>query len=99
MDLVELRDKALADCKPEEAFWLNNGNIVRNIYELIDALKFCSYEDFIYHVNMDNYKNDFAKWILETLGDVELAERLKFCMAKDRYIDILEQRVKELENA
>jgi len=43
-------------------------------------------------------KNDFAKWIWEVLGDEELAARLHKMYDKDRYVDIIEQRIKELES-
>jgi len=99
MQPKETGDLTLCDCNPEEAFWMNHGKIIRNIYELVDALKFCTYEQFIYHINMDHEKNDFAIWIREVLGDVELADSLKYCTNKDKYIDILEQRIKELENS
>ena len=53
---------------------------------------------FNYHVNDSLDKNDFAKWIWEVLDDEELAARLHKIYDKDKYIDIIEQRIKELES-
>ncbi len=99
MDLRVLREKVLSDCPPHMAFWTCNGAVCRNIYELINNIKGQSYDVFMYHVNVDNRKNDYAQWIKDVLCDIELWKRLQDIMDKDLYVDIIEQRVKELENA
>lgn len=94
-----MREKALSDCPPDRAFWTCHGSIVRNIYELVDFIRTHNDGAFMYHVNADNNKNDFAKWILEVLTDEELAARLQKVYDKDRYVDIIGQRIHELENS
>ena len=97
MDLKALKEKVLSDCPPGKAFWTCHGSVVRNIYELVDFIRTHNEWVFRYHVNSDNNKNDFAKWIFEVLADEELAARLFKVLDKDRYVDIIEQRIHELE--
>ncbi|MFH1209877.1 MAG: DUF5752 family protein [archaeon] len=98
-DLILLKEVVLADCKPEFAFWMCNGNIERNVYELLSAIKASDDWVFKYHVNFDNHKNDFAKWIRDALGDKILADRLENILDKNRYIKVIERRIKQLELA
>ena len=99
MDLKVIREKALSDCAPDKAFWTCNGTVLRNIYELVDCIRGLNDSGFRYHVNKDNNKNDFADWVQFVLEDDELALSLSHIMEKDRYIDIIEQRIKQLEEA
>ncbi|MGV8162255.1 MAG: DUF5752 family protein [Candidatus Nanoarchaeia archaeon] len=98
-DLKVLRTKTLADCPPDKAFWMNNGVVCRNIYELVTNVTSMNEYAFKYHVNKDNKKNDFASWIRHVLGDDILAERLYAIKEKDLYADVLKERIKELESA
>ena len=102
MNLQELKvlsEKVLSDCKPSDAFWTCHGRIVRNIYELANTIESMDDSSFIYHVNDDHNKNDFAKWIKEVLDDSELARRLENVRYKKTYIEIIRDRIKELESA
>jgi len=98
-DLSLLRGTVLSDCKPDFSFWMCNGNIERNLYELLSAIKTSDDWIFKYHVNSDNNKNDFANWIRDVLGDKILADRLKNVLDKNRYVKIIERRIKQLELA
>ncbi|MEK6946849.1 MAG: hypothetical protein AABX32_04545 [Nanoarchaeota archaeon] len=69
-------------------FWLSNGDVVRNIYELYDALRIMSDELFSSHVGEN--KNDFAKWIKEVFKNDYLSEKLSKAKTKKEMIDILE---------
>ncbi|MBU0979948.1 MAG: hypothetical protein KJ709_04035 [Nanoarchaeota archaeon] len=99
MDLKALKEKALSDCPPDKLFWTCHGSVVRNIFEMLDNIKNQNEDAFRYHVNDDNKKNDYGTWIRCVLTDEELADRLIGVMEKDRFADIIEQRIKELENA
>lgn len=98
-DLKVLREKVLHDSAPQEAFWTCHGTVIRNIYELLSTIKVLNDFAFKYHVNTDNKKNDFAKWVEEVLKDKELGKRLKNIYDKDLYVGIIEKRIKELERA
>ncbi len=66
--------KKLLDVPPEHAFWVNNGPIPRNVYELLGALKAMRQETYEFHTN--NGKNDFANWARDIIGDNLLAAKL-----------------------
>jgi hypothetical protein len=93
-----LREKVLSDCRPDKAFWTCNGTIARNIYELVNAVRALNADAFKYHVNDDNNKNDFAKWIDEVLEDRILAKQLDRIRDKDKYLGVIEKRIKLLES-
>jgi hypothetical protein len=98
-DLKSIKDKVLADCHSDKAFWATNGIVCRNLYELVSNISGMNDFTFNYHVNKDNKKNDFANWILHILGDEILAERLYAIRNKDLYADVIKERIKELESA
>ncbi len=86
----------LEDCRSEEAFWINYGRTVRNLNDLINAIKNMKPETFRYHVNEDNNKNDFADWIRSILDNEELAIELEGIVDQEEYIDILCKKELEL---
>ena len=59
--------KFLGDVPPEQSFWVNNGQIFRNLGELANALPVMDGDSFRHHVN--NEKNDFSRWINDIIGD------------------------------
>jgi len=97
--LLAVREKVLADCPPEKAFWNTNGVVCRNIFELVNNISAMDDRAFRYHVNNDHTKNDFANWIRDVLEDNVLANQLQGILDKDRYIDIINQRIKDLQTA
>jgi len=90
-------EKVLSDCPPDRVFWTCNGTVIRNIYELANSIDAMNDFGFEYHVNDDNSKNDFAFWVLNSLGDGELAHRLKKIRDKGKYVQIIRERITELE--
>lgn len=58
----------------ELCFWVNNGPILKDLFELRDALQNMSPEIFSHHVNKD--KNDFSIWVGEVMQDAELAKKM-----------------------
>lgn len=93
-----LREKVLSDCRPDKAFWTCNGTIARNVYELVNAVRALNDDAFKYHVNDDNNKNDFAVWINDVLEDHILAKQLDRIRDKDKYLGVIEKRIKLLES-
>ena len=92
-----LREKALSDCRPDFSFWTCHGRVVRNVYEMADAIDGMNDDAFRYHVNDDNKKNDFANWLLNIIEDGELAHRLKKVRDRQTYVKIIRDRIRELE--
>lgn len=62
-------------CQPSQAFWVNNGPVLKSVDELLKALKEMSDEQYAYHTKRDG--NDFANWIQDCFGDVQCAKSLK----------------------
>ncbi|MBU0666130.1 MAG: DUF5752 family protein [Nanoarchaeota archaeon] len=87
----------LSDVPPEKSFWFCNGTVVRNIYELVNEIEFMKIWDFVYHVNQDNRKNDFAKWVRDVLGDHALALKLEKILDRKKYSEVIRKRIKEFE--
>lgn len=50
MDKAEA-ERYLADARDENCFWSNDGQIVRNLTELPQALKRMKKQTFSYHIN------------------------------------------------
>ena len=98
-DLKFLKERVLGNCGPDEAFWVCNGVILKSLYELLDHIKKEDNWTFKYHVNEDNNKNDFARWIRDSFEDTKLADNLEDVMDKKEYIQILQKRIKQLESA
>ncbi len=64
----------IIDAAPESYFWVNNGNILKNLHDLQDALVLMNEEQFDFHTKRDG--NDFAKWVEDVFGEKELAKRI-----------------------
>ena len=69
------------DAAPEKVFFLVNGQQVKNVKELADVLERIEDHVFRHHVNED--KHDFAVWLRDVFGEIELAERLAKVKEKD----------------
>lgn len=68
------RSTARSESLPEESFWVNNGPVCCSIAELREAIKEMSDEQYAYHTRRDG--NDFARWLSESLGHHECAQKL-----------------------
>jgi len=66
----------------EKAFWVSDGIVVHNLYELAFALGDMKKSIFKKHVN--KHKNDFYEWINNTLQDEELAKKFVRVITKDK---------------
>ncbi|MBC8500711.1 MAG: hypothetical protein ISS25_00430 [Nanoarchaeota archaeon] len=75
--------------KPEEYFYLRNGNTLKSIKEFYDSLEIMSDDDFSFHVNDE--KNDFANWVRGVFKEKELAEKLFAVKTKDETKKVLKE--------
>ena len=62
-------------CKPENAFWVNNGPVVDSVDGLLEALKTMSDEQYEYHTKRNG--NDFARWLDECICNKDFASRIR----------------------
>lgn len=72
---VKKTKKLLINVEPEKSFWVCNGEIFKNLKELVDGLERMTEEVFNYHVTKE--KNDFVNWIKDVFKDEKLACDLK----------------------
>ncbi len=89
--------KFLCDASPDKCFWVNNGNVLKNLCELQDAIKGISEETYRHHVSRE--KNDFAKWVGEVDGDAKLAKELSKARNKESALDKVSRRIGTLKRA
>jgi len=87
----------LANCPPQESFWVNNGPIIKNMSELYREMKLLNDDTFRHHVNKD--RNDFSKWIKDCLGDASLATDIKKTKARRIAVNKIRSRLKYLKKA
>jgi len=73
-------------------FWVNNGPVLKDLYELRDALKNMSDDTFVHHVSGD--KNDFATWVEHVIQDAELAQKLLKCKTSASMFKAVEKHLK-----
>ena len=83
--------KALSDVNPEHNFWVSDGSILKNINDLLFALKKMKKNVFQAHVNKE--KNDFANWINDIIKDEKLAKELYKVKDKKKIISKVTQRI------
>jgi hypothetical protein len=63
-------------CPKADAFWINNGPVVRSLEELRNAFNKLSDEQYDHHTKRGD-GNDFARWIGDCLSDKDCAQRVK----------------------
>ncbi len=73
---------------PKKYFWLSNGALIRNIFELADTLRVM--DDGVFSSHVSGQKNDFAKWIGVSLNNENLAQKLSKASSKREMIEVLE---------
>ena len=89
--LVILENASMGDIYgigPENYFNLNNGGVIKDIKELLFALKEIDDKTFKSHVN--EKRNDFSFWIRDVFKNDYLADRLQLVGSKEGTIKILE---------
>ncbi len=70
----------LADVPDDKVFMSHDGLIFKNLKELGEGLSIMNDKTFRFHVH--TRKNDFAKWVQEVIGDLELGIDLKQTMTR-----------------
>jgi hypothetical protein len=73
---------------PRSYFYMHNGDILKNLDELLEALRNSSNDTFKFHVHEG--KNDFSDWIKNVLKNDDLAEEISKENDKKNIISILD---------
>jgi len=82
--------KYLANVPEEYVFWTHDGNNLRDMKDLKDALANMSDEIFYYHSN--EYKKDFSNWVRDIIGDETLAHDLEIAANREQASRIVSER-------
>lgn len=81
--------KVFPSAPAEQAFWIWNGPVVRDIRGLSHALHHVSDEQFDYHTKRGG--NDFAIWTRDVLGEKALARSLAAAKTKTKILEVLKK--------
>ena len=76
------------DIHPDHEFVLSNGNRLKNLQELADALRIMNYDVFESHVTTN--KNDFATWVKDVMGLQELADSMTTLKNREVMANLIE---------
>jgi hypothetical protein len=85
----------IADVPQDKVFCGHDGHVIKNLEELVAALREMSEETFRYHVTAD--RNDFSKWVQDVIGDHELSTELQNIGSKEQAAKIVADRVARLK--
>jgi hypothetical protein len=89
------KSKLLSRVRPETCFILLGGKNIQTVPEL--ALEIDAMPDDIFYHHVNDARNDFANWIRDVIGDIELAKAvLDTHNRKDTEIVLLRHIVKSL---
>ncbi|MBN2453986.1 hypothetical protein JXB11_00410 [Candidatus Woesearchaeota archaeon] len=92
---ITIKRQILGEAPNECTFVVCDGRIVKDLKELADALHDMSNDVFSHHVN--EFKNDFEKWVGEVMDESELAEELsKVSSQAEAEIAVLRNIVKKI---
>lgn len=67
--------RALVCANDNQCFWVNDGQVLKNLEELATALKAMHKDMFTYHAKGES--NDFADWVEHVLADDQCAAELR----------------------
>lgn len=75
-------EKMLGDVPEEKRFFCCDGQVFKNLQELVTALKGMKEETFRYHSN--ETKSDFSNWVRDVIGDEKLSKDLRKSTTQDQ---------------
>lgn len=75
-------------------FWCRDGQVFNDLDQLMSGFDLMSDDTFMFHANEG--KNDFSCWILDVIGDGDLAKDIKKAKNKTEAKKITQQRKQDL---
>ncbi len=84
----------LDDVPEEKVFWSHDGQSFKNMQELAQGLFSMNDTTFLFHIRES--RNDFAKWVGDVVGDLQLARDLDQIMTRMDASKIVFSRVNYL---
>ncbi len=94
-NVTKIQAKQFVNTVPEgQFFWVNDGNVLKEMRELRDALMMMSDQTFAYHTN--EIKKDFSNWVRDVIGDEILASDLENAANREQAAKIVTERYEKL---
>jgi hypothetical protein len=96
-ELIEVGIKLMSDVRDEHKFYSVDGKVLKNIHDLVALLDTIQDEHFSHHVT--ETRNDFALWIENCIGDLDLALKIKDAPDSSTIKNLIKERLEVVENA
>ena len=61
--------------RPENYFFLSDGRVLKDLFELAETLETMNNDVFCHHVN--DFRNDFSNWINDIFDESQLADEIR----------------------
>jgi hypothetical protein len=84
-------ERLLANVPEEYVFWCCDGQVLKNMKELGEALTSMADETFAYHSNEE--KKDFSNWVRDIIRDEKLARDLQKSLNRTQAAKRVAERV------
>jgi len=81
----------LADVPQEKRFWCSDERVLKNLPELLTALKEMSDETFRHHSS--EARSDFGNWVRDVIGDDKLSRDLQKSKSRAQAVKAVADRV------
>ncbi|MBN2566471.1 hypothetical protein JXB02_00100 [Candidatus Woesearchaeota archaeon] len=72
--LAKRKKRLSMNVEPDKFFIMADGRVIKNVKELALAMDDMAEDIFRHHVN--EARHDFANWVRDVIGELELAERM-----------------------
>lgn len=82
---------------PRQYFILRNGQPIKSLHDLMEAITYIDDATFNHHVG--EYRNDFANWVGDIIGNTELAQEIRSAKDREGIIDALHAHREEVAKA
>ncbi len=82
----------ILDIEPENYFILHDGRVLKDLNDLLSALR--NMDDYIFYYHANHEKNDFANWIREVIHERDLAKDIEKSKSKSQMVRILNSFLK-----
>ena len=83
--------KKIKNVPIKNAFYVIDGTVLRNLYDLADKLDKIETDHFNHHVTPD--KDDFQAWVRDVVKEIELAEELLTSKTSDNHARIVYRHI------
>lgn len=84
-------EKRLGDVEQDKRFWCQDGRVLKNLYELEDALRKMGEGTFRHHAS--EARNDFSRWVKDVIGDEKLARDLSKSTTQTQAARVVADRI------